>query len=257
MASKTEAPLADFEGLDEQLLEQLPTFEVFFKTFGFKRIHGRVWGFLVLAGQPLSSKEITRELGISQGASSTTLNELAEWGAIVSSFDSTRRCHVHSPVGNTLSIVATVLRRREQVIFSQFKQGATRTLNYVQGRYGKRDPRAVTLRSIISSCEIAEAVMQLVFSSVSSALGNPQSLLSKAINTALRVGLTVPAKMLGPEGEVAEGAEIHDVAGALQARLVAGAGLDLEDDEDDEADEPLADGETAMERTDGEEESGA
>jgi len=53
-----------FEGLDEPLREQLPTFEVFFKTFGFKRIHGRVWGLLVLAGQPLSSKEIAAELSI-------------------------------------------------------------------------------------------------------------------------------------------------------------------------------------------------
>ncbi len=197
-AAQDATPALAFEGLDDPLREQLPTFEVFFKTFGFKRIHGRVWGLLVLAGQPLSSKEITAELGISQGATSTTLNELAEWGAIVSSFDTARRCHVHSPVGNTLSIVATVLRRREQVVFGQFKQGAERTLAYVQERYGKRDPRALTLRSIVSSCEIAEAVMQLVFSSVSSALGDPQSLLSKAVNTALRVGLTVPGKLFPP-----------------------------------------------------------
>lgn len=237
MASNTEAPLDAFEGLDQPLLDQLPTFEVFFKTFGFKRIHGRVWGFLVLAGQPLSSKDITRELGISQGATSTTVNELAEWGAIHSSFDNQRRCHVHSPVGNTLSIVATVLRRREQVIFSQFKQGATRTLDYVQGRYGKRDPRAVTLRSIISSCEIAEAVMQLVFSSVSSALGNPQSLLSKAVNTALRVGLTVPAKVLQP-GEGPESLVGEAIAGEVPARppLEAAAfDQDLDDEDPEES----------------------
>ena len=33
-------------------------------------------------------------------------------------------------------------------------------------QYGEKDPRVLTLRSIISSCEIAEAVMQLVISSV-------------------------------------------------------------------------------------------
>lgn len=192
-----------FGGLDDPLRDQLPTFEVFFKTFGFKRIHGRIWGLLVLAAQPLSSKEIAAELGISQGATSTTLNELAEWGAISSSFDSTRRCHIHSPVGNTISIAATVLRRREQVVFSQFKQGATRTLDYITERYGAKDPRALTLRSIISSCEIAEAVMQLVFSSVTSALGDPESLLSKAVHTALRVGMTVPSKLFPRHREVA------------------------------------------------------
>ena len=38
--------------------------------------------------------------------------------------------------------------------------------------------------------------MQLVFSSVSSALGDPQSLLSKAIGTAFKVGVGVPARFL-------------------------------------------------------------
>ena len=42
-----------FEGLEPELAEQIQTFETFFKSFGFKRIHGRVWGLLVLAGRPL------------------------------------------------------------------------------------------------------------------------------------------------------------------------------------------------------------
>lgn len=196
MTSPTQTtPVPDFEGLDEPLREQLPTFEVFFKTFGFKRIHGRVWGLLVLAGQPLSSKEIAAELGISQGATSTCINELTEWGAILSSFDSNRRCHLHEPVSNTLAIVATVLRRREQVIFGQFKIGATRTLDYIRERYGDRDPRTLTLSSIISSCEIAESIMQMVFSSVATALGDSQSLLNKAVQTAFRIGIGGAAKL--------------------------------------------------------------
>src|SRR5436190_4687074 len=100
------AEVPEFEGLDEPLAAQLPTFELFFKTFGFKRVHGRVWGLLVLAGMPLSSREISSELALSQGATSTCVNELTEWGAIKSQFDTNRRCHVHAPVGNTLSIVA-------------------------------------------------------------------------------------------------------------------------------------------------------
>ncbi len=187
--------VSEFEGLDEVLRGELPTFELFFKTFGFKRILGRVWGLLVLAGQPLSSKEISVELGISQGATSTAVNELSEWGALISEHDSVRRCHLHRPVGNSMSIVATVLRRREQVVFGQFKQGAERALTHIRARYGAKDPRVLTLRSIISSCDIAEALMQLVFGAVGSALGDPQSLLSRTINRALRVGLGGPAKL--------------------------------------------------------------
>jgi len=203
---------ASFPGLEPELKDELGTFESFFKTFGFKRIHGRVWGLLVLAGQPLSAKEIVAELGISQGAASTTINELVEWGAVSSTFDSARRCNVHEAVGNTLSIVATVLRRREQVAFVHFKTGATRMLEIIRERNGNKDPRVLTLRSIIATCDLADAVMKLIFNSVSNALGDPQSLLSKAIGTALKVGVGVPARVL--EGAAREAQDAARANGA-------------------------------------------
>lgn len=214
MASPTHTSQPEtFEGLDTRLAEQLPTFELFFKTFGFKRIHGRVWGLLVLAGVPLSSKAISSELEISQGATSNCLNELAEWGAIRTAFDTHQRCNVHAPIGNTLSIVATVFRRREQVVLGKLRVSVRRTLEYVRERYGDRDPRVLTLRSILSSCEIAEAVMQLVFTSVERALGNSQSLLSKALGAALKVGIGGTAKVLSWNGEVGPLDELEPAEG--------------------------------------------
>jgi DNA-binding transcriptional regulator GbsR (MarR family) len=186
------------EGLDAELAAQLPTFEQFFKTFGFKRVHGRIWGLLVLIGRPLSAKEIQVGLSLSQGATSQALKQLEEWGAITTEFDSQRRCHLHAPVSNTLSIAATVIRRREQVAFQQFKAAASRTLAYVTERYGERDPRVMTLRSIVSTCEIAEAVIQLVVGSVANALDDSQSLLHRAVSTALKVGFAMPSKLLQP-----------------------------------------------------------
>ncbi len=195
--SELESPATTDEPiLEEELRAELPTFELFFKTFGFKRVHGRVWGLLVLSDRSLSSREISTELGLSQGSTSTTINELSEWGAITSEFSNARRCHLHAPVGNALSIVATVFRRREQVAFQAFRKTAIRSLEFVSNRYGERDPRVLTLRSIIATCDIAEALMQLVFSAVSSALGDPQSILAKAISTALKIGVGVPAKLL-------------------------------------------------------------
>ncbi|MDG1500045.1 MAG: hypothetical protein P8N31_03405 [Planctomycetota bacterium] len=191
-ATPVDLELAEFVGLDPELLEQLPAFETFFKTFGFKRVHGRVWGLLVLAGKPLSSKEISAAIQISTGATSTTINELTEWGALQSTFDPARRCHLHSVVGNTLSIVATILRRREQVAMAHFKRAAGQTLAYIKKKHGAADPRVLTLRSIIGSCEIAEAVMQLVMGSVERALGDSQSLLSKALTKALVLSTNLP-----------------------------------------------------------------
>jgi DNA-binding transcriptional regulator GbsR (MarR family) len=220
MAQKTTSPRStDFTGLDSELAAELPAFELFFKTFGFKRVHGRVWGLLVLAGQALSSREIADELSLSQGATSTCLSELTEWGAIQSEFDTTRRCHLHSPVGNTLSIVATVFRRREQVVIGRFKQSVQSMQRIVAERYGEKDPRVFTLRSILSSLEIADAVLQLVFSSVERALGDSGSLLSKAVRTALKVGRRAPPR----KGAV----DLHH-------ELALPSGTALSDDEDEE-----------------------
>jgi DNA-binding transcriptional regulator GbsR (MarR family) len=186
--------------LDPALAAELPTFEQFFKTFGFKRIHGRIWGLLVLSEAPLSSRDICARLDISQGAVSGTLNELVEWGAITSHFDPTRRCHLHAPVGNALSIAATILRRREQVAFQQFRSAADRAVVYIRERYGERDPRLLTLRSIISACEIADALMKLLVGAVANALGDSQSILSRAIQAALKVGFGGSPKSLFQSG---------------------------------------------------------
>lgn len=210
--------------LDPELLAELPAFEQFFKTFGFKRMHGRVWGLLVLSEAPLSSKEICEQLEISQGAASTTLTELLEWGAITRNFDSSRRCHVHGPVGNALSIAATILHRREQVAFQQFRLTAERSRNFIAKRYGERDPRVLTLRSIIAACEIADALMKLLVGTVANALGDSQSLLSRAIHAALRVGLPAPAD--SPAGIFAQAIERSHQAGVEQT-------LDVRDDPGD------------------------
>ncbi|MSR60884.1 MAG: hypothetical protein EXS08_00360 [Planctomycetes bacterium] len=186
----------DAPAVDAELLAELPTFELFFKTFGFKRVHGRIWGSLVLASEPMASKDISQLLSLSQAATSGALNELGEWGAIRTTFDSARRCHVHSPIGNALSIVATVFRRREQVVFQQFKLTAERALAFVRKKYGERDPRVLTLRSIIATCAIGEAMMQLVFGAVQHAMSDSESVLSRAVHTALKVGVGKPARWL-------------------------------------------------------------
>lgn len=195
-ARAADAPGSDAPPVDPELLAELPTFELFFKTFGFKRVHGRVWGLLVLAREPMASKDICQVLSISQAATSESVNELAEWGAIRTTFDSARRCHVHTPVGNALSIVATVFRRREQVVFQQFKLTAERALAFVRKKYGERDPRVITLRSIIATCAIGEAMMQLVFGAVQHAMSDSESVLSRAVNAALKVGVGKPARWL-------------------------------------------------------------
>ncbi len=50
--------------------------------WGFKRNMGRVWTVLYLSPEPLSAEDLRTALGISSGAISMTLSELARWGVV-------------------------------------------------------------------------------------------------------------------------------------------------------------------------------
>jgi DNA-binding transcriptional regulator GbsR (MarR family) len=50
--------------------------------WGFKRNMGRIWAVLYLSPDPLSADDLRRALGLSSGAVSMTLSELARWGVV-------------------------------------------------------------------------------------------------------------------------------------------------------------------------------
>jgi DNA-binding transcriptional regulator GbsR (MarR family) len=50
--------------------------------WGFKRNMGRVWTVLYLSPEPLSAEDLRHALGLSSGAVSMTLSELARWGVV-------------------------------------------------------------------------------------------------------------------------------------------------------------------------------
>jgi DNA-binding transcriptional regulator GbsR (MarR family) len=50
--------------------------------WGFKRNMGRVWTVLYLSPEPLSAEDLRQALGLSSGAVSMTLSELARWGVV-------------------------------------------------------------------------------------------------------------------------------------------------------------------------------
>ncbi|CAG1011800.1 MAG: hypothetical protein KBG84_04280 [Planctomycetes bacterium] len=179
--TKTEAPL------DEKLREHLRDFETFFEAIGFKQRQGRVWGMLVLAGRPLSLGEVAEQLGISIGSASEALTELREWGAITSEFSPTHRAQLHSPVSDTLSIVATVLRRREQVAIERFKESARHALAHLQ-RGDERDPRIETLQSIVTTSDIAQGAIQFFVTTANGTSMDADTRLSRLMRRMMGLG---------------------------------------------------------------------
>lgn len=149
--------------VEPELFKELPGFELFFDRIGFKRIDGSVFGLLVFAKRPLTSEEIEQTLGLSQSAVSLSLKNLSHFGAIETTGDRDNpgtKAKLHFAKEDSLAIVATVFRKREEEIISDFKKMAMRILERSEGpEFNQRKKR---MQSIITTCEIAESVMNFV-----------------------------------------------------------------------------------------------
>lgn len=147
------------EFIEAQLLEEIPHFEDFLHGIGFKRTDGAVFGLLVLAKRPITSEEIAKQLNLSQPAVSTALKTLSHYGAVETRDMKEGRAKTHTVKEDSLSIVSSVFRKREQENIERFRVVAERCLHNV----GETEPtRARKLRSIMATCQIAEAVMNFV-----------------------------------------------------------------------------------------------
>lgn len=160
----------DFQSvLEDSLLREIPVFENFLHNIGFKRNEGAVYGLLVLSNKALSSEEIEQTLHLSQSAVSQALKKLTHYGAVETREGrdpiGKKRVKKHSAKEDSLSIVSTVFKKREQETIEEFKRMAGRLLAHeaiMNGSEAKSTPRARRLKSILATCEIAESVMKFV-----------------------------------------------------------------------------------------------
>src|SRR5687768_210706 len=130
-------------------------FEEFLKVIGFKRSDGAIFGLLALSDVPLTSEEIGNALGLSQGAVSQGLKNLTHWGAIESRYSSEKRKQLHSGVVDSLSIVSTVFRKREQGAIESFRHAMENARNRFLAEGDDVDSdRVRRLNSYITTCEL-------------------------------------------------------------------------------------------------------
>lgn len=176
--------------IDPAIINELHHFETFFERIGFKRIDGAVFGLLTLSPKPLSSEEIQNLLKLSQSAVSQSLKTLNHFGAIETRDSADRKFKIHQAKTDSLKIVASVFRKREQEMVHEFKQMAQRILEIEK----THDPkllslRAIRMKSIVKTCEMAEAtinfVMHLASSKNSDEFQNIVEKFPKALNTLL------------------------------------------------------------------------
>lgn len=82
--------------------------------WGFKRNMGRIWTSMYLSDEPLTAQTLRERLGLSSGAVSMTINELARWGVVQRVWVRGDRRDHYVAEANVWRMVSRVVRERER-----------------------------------------------------------------------------------------------------------------------------------------------
>lgn len=165
---------------------EIAQFEEFLKIVGFKRTEGSIYGLLVLSADSLSSEDIGKSLGLSQGAVSQGLKNLTHWGAVTSRYSPQHRAHLHSATQDSLQIVSSVFQKREKGAIEAFRRvNETARDRFLAEGDTPESSRIKRLNSNITTCEFAQVIMDFAISL--SRLGFLDGQYAKIIRTLPRV----------------------------------------------------------------------
>ena len=126
--------------------------------WGFKENHGRIWAFLYLSAEPVSTSSIRDTLQLSKGATSMLLNELEEWRVIIQSPSSTGRERSYIANPNFIEMIVRVMERRESDMLDQ----VVSKLNEVQHTASNSNATPEQIESIQKMVDLAQMVRQIV-----------------------------------------------------------------------------------------------
>jgi len=105
----------------EHLAEQVGDFVAY---WGFKRIQGRIWCLMYLAGGPVDAGWLIERLGASKAHISTSLKELRRYRVIEPCGTSPRNTLLYRANPRLMDVILGVLRGREQAMMMRIQAAA-------------------------------------------------------------------------------------------------------------------------------------
>ena len=147
----------------------------FIEYWGFKAVHGRVWTYLTLRGQPVRQIEISTTLGLSRASVSVTLAELEKLTLVRRS--STAKRSPWESQTTVWPVITDILRKREGVILREAQDALGKALRAIDHQPGKYHPER--LRELLTMTDMMHALLRLLLGlEGEAALGSLRSLLT-------------------------------------------------------------------------------
>ena len=93
----------------------------FIEYWGFRKIHGRIWGLLYLSTRPLSTPEVVQKLGVSKALASGAINELLDHNLIERVGQVKFGGITYEVTKSPAQVVREIIQQRELVLLDQIE----------------------------------------------------------------------------------------------------------------------------------------
>jgi len=103
----------------KELLETVENIGLFMQYWGFKSVHGKIWAYIYISEEPVSTPQIVEFLGVSKGLVSVAINELLEYKLIIQAEKTKYGALTYLAPDNPAATVREVLKHREINILSE------------------------------------------------------------------------------------------------------------------------------------------
>lgn len=127
------------------------------ERWGFRKVLGRMWTVLYLAGEPLSAAELAERLSLSSGSVSMALGELQEWAVVKRALRPGERREYYIAETDFWKMISKVVSERERFLVTSVRERigeASALLRPIASRQGREAlARAKVLLSIAQTAE--------------------------------------------------------------------------------------------------------
>jgi DNA-binding transcriptional regulator GbsR (MarR family) len=157
ISASSPTPTGESDDLERAVLLIADAIGDVIERWGFRKVLGRMWTVLYLAGEPLSAAELAERLSLSSGSVSMALGELQEWAVVKRALRPGERREYYIAETDFWKMISKVVSERERFLVTSVRERiaeASALLRPLASRPGREAlGRAKVLLSIAQTAE--------------------------------------------------------------------------------------------------------
>ncbi len=150
--------------LEARVVDVCDAIGAFIEYWGFRNIHGRVWGFLALSKAPVAQSRISKALGVSRPLVHSAIHELSELG-LARAVGEGRSARWEATI-DVWPVITDVLRQRERGLIDDARNALEQCIEEAElaAEEGQVPFSIERMKMLLAMTEIASRALRFLVS---------------------------------------------------------------------------------------------